>query len=309
MFQSSGARLINITANNPSVVNINGTSTWLGSSVFGCVVEVTGNATLNYVGSVFAGTFRGITLANGVVLNFTGDIFGGTQAGSGNVTGMGVGIYCNSTNTLNISGNVNGGTGISNWGISLQGSNNVVSVIGNVNAGVSNAAGNPCHGISGNGTVTVTGNIVGAINSFGLSGVNAIVYGNLQNAPDGRSAAPLAYLFLENVNQWEFRKSNLTTNTLYTPGVATGHPAEANVRLGTVYGPTNNLTGTCAVPPAAAVGVGVPVDNTVGTGYLNATDIWNVPLASITTPNSIGERLKDASTVQTTGAQLAAFLP
>jgi hypothetical protein len=63
------------------------------------------------------------------------------------------------------------------------------------------------------------------------------------------------------------------------------------------------------VPPAAAVSVGVPVDNTVGTGYLNATDIWNVPLASITTPNSIGERLKDASTVQTTGAQLAAFLP
>lgn len=98
------------------------------------------------------------------------------------------------------------------------------------------------------------------------------------------------------------------TTTLYTPGVATGHPAEANVRTGVVYGPTNNLTGTCAVPPAAAVGVGVPVDNTVGTGYLNATDIWNMPLASITTPNSIGERLKDASTVQTTGAQLAAFL-
>jgi len=63
------------------------------------------------------------------------------------------------------------------------------------------------------------------------------------------------------------------------------------------------------VPPAAAVSIGVPVDNTTGTAYLNPTDIWNVPLASITTPNSIGERLKDASTVQTTGAQLAAFLP
>jgi hypothetical protein len=107
---------------------------------------------------------------------------------------------------------------------------------------------------------------------------------------------------------WQFRKYDLTTNTLYTPGVATGHPATNNVRTGIVYGPTNNLTGTCAVPPAAAVSVGVPVDNTVGTGYLNATDIWNVPLASITTPNSIGERLKDASTVQSTGAQLAAFL-
>jgi hypothetical protein len=63
------------------------------------------------------------------------------------------------------------------------------------------------------------------------------------------------------------------------------------------------------VPPAAAVSLGVPVDNTTGTAFLTAADMWNVPLASITTPNSIGERLKDASTVQSTGAQLVAFLP
>jgi len=135
------------------------------------------------------------------------------------------------------------------------------------------------------------------------------ITGNLINSSDGSMAFRGGKLFLEQPTQWQFRKTDLSTITLYTPGVATGFPATNNVRSGITYGPTNNLTGTCAVPPAAAVSIGVPVDNTVGTGYLNATDIWNVPLASITTPNSIGERLKDASTVQTTGAQLAAFLP
>jgi hypothetical protein len=158
-------------------------------------------------------------------------------------------------------------------------------------------------------------------------------------------AAICPFLFIENINFWEFRKSNLTTNTLYTPGVATGHPATNNVRTGIVYGPTNNLTGTCAVPPAAAVSLGVPVDNTVGTASLDANALaialnaslsaslapalttsldaslsaslpaaiapllWDEAVTNITTPNSIGERLKNCSTVATTGAQIASFNP
>lgn len=135
----------------------------------------------------------------------------------------------------------------------------------------------------------IGGDLIGA-NNTSIFYVRKMVLGDSQ---------AISWRFLTNTGQYR---------TLYTPGVATGFPATNNVRTGITYGPTNNLTGTCAVPPAAAVSIGVPVDNTVGTGYLNATDIWNVPLASITTPNSIGERLKDASTVQSTGAQLAAFL-
>jgi hypothetical protein len=158
------------------------------------------------------------------------------------------------------------------------------------------------------------GNVYAGPNTIGVEGSSSNttqvrITGNLYNWTDGSMAALTRFLFLESTNmQWNFKKFNLTDNILYTPGVNTGHPAESNVRTGIVYGPTNNLTGTCAVPPPAAVSLGVPVDNTVGTAFLTAADMWNVALASITTPNSIGERLKDASTVQSTGAQLAAFL-
>ena len=48
----------------------------------------------------------------------------------------------------------------------------------------------------------------------------------------------------------------------------TNHAMPADVRNGTLYGPSNELTGTCHVPAAASVAAGVPVDNTVGTAVL-----------------------------------------
>jgi hypothetical protein len=37
--------------------------------------------------------------------------------------------------------------------------------------------------------------------------------------------------------------------------------------------------------------------------------LWDEAVTNITTPNSIGERLKNCSTVATTGAQIASFNP
>jgi hypothetical protein len=232
--------------------------------------------------------------------------------------------------------------------------------------------------LNGTAVFSITGNLTAGQNAPALYGPNATtavqVFGNVQNATNGYMATIAPYVYLDAaVTQWEFRKSNLTTNTLYTPGVATGHPATNNVRTGIVYGPTNNLTGTCAVPPAAAVSLGVPVDNTVGTASLDANALaaalntslsaslsaslptpisaslqaslptpisaslqaslptpiatalntslsaslpaaiapllWDESVTNITTPNSIGERLKNCSTVATTGAQIASFNP
>jgi len=52
----------------------------------------------------------------------------------------------------------------------------------------------------------------------------------------------------------------------------------------------------------------VPVDNTVGTAILDPNAIWSVPLTSINTLNSIGRRVKNAATVETTGAQIESIL-
>jgi len=317
LFHATGS-LITISATSPSVVNINGNmpGTVAGGSSNG--INMTGNATLNYVGNIQASTSTsiisptGIRLATGSTLNFTGNIVGGLNSSNFGATASPIGVRSNVNATINVVGNVTGGpSGVHNFGI-LQSTGDIVTITGVVSGGFGSVSGLYNAGVYGGGqSLTIFGNLIGGNNAPAVwsGGVAVRLYGNVQNASNGFAAVfGVPFFFVESTTQYEFRKLDLTTNTLYTPGVATGHPATNNVRTGVVYGPTNNLTGTCAVPPAAAVSIGVPVDNTVGTGYLNATDIWNVPLASITTPNSIGERLKDASTVQTTGAQLAAFL-
>ncbi len=67
--------------------------------------------------------------------------------------------------------------------------------------------------------------------------------------------------------------NTLAIRSLYTADSVGGNPATSNVRSGTVYGPNSELTGTCAVPPAASVGVGVPVDNTTGTAAIDGPSI------------------------------------
>jgi hypothetical protein len=318
LFHASGT-LITISATSPSVVNITGNmpGTVAASSSNG--INCTGNATLNYVGDIQASTSSfsnsptGIRLAIGSTLNLTGNIVGGLNSANFGTQASPIGVRSNINAIINVVGNVTGGpSGIFNYGI-LQATGDNVTITGLVSGGFGSTGGQYNAGVFGGGlSLTIFGNLIGGNNAPAIwsGGVAVRMYGNIQNASNGFAAVlGVAFFFVESTTQYEFRKLDLTTNTLYTPGVATGHPATNNVRTGITYGPTNNLTGTCAVPPAAAVSIGVPVDNTVGTGYLNATDIWNVPLASITTPNSIGERLKDASTVQSTGAQLAAFLP
>ena len=114
--------------------------------------------------------------------------------------------------------------------------------------------------------------------------------------------------FTQNTNPyWTFQDSANADITL-TYGSATGdYPNEADVRYGTTYAASPTRTGTLRVPLPQYVSQGVLTDNTVGTAYLSATDVWDVLTSSITTAGSIGERLKNASTVETTGDQLAAY--
>jgi hypothetical protein len=82
-----------------------------------------------------------------------------------------------------------------------------------------------------------------------------------------------------------------------------GNPAVTDVRSGVTYA-SGALTGTCAVPPAAATSLGVPVDNTVGTASLTPQD-WFDAIAS--SPDPVAERLRNVSTVAITAATVAAF--
>jgi hypothetical protein len=70
--------------------------------------------------------------------------------------------------------------------------------------------------------------------------------------------------------------------------VAAGGVATSNVRAGVTYA---GLTGTLAVPPAASVSLGVPVDNTTGTAVLTGSDmasaVWGAATRTLTAGGSI----------------------
>lgn len=95
--------------------------------------------------------------------------------------------------------------------------------------------------------------------------------------------------------------------TLYSAISVVDLPSEEDVRLGTEYG-NQNYTGTLAVPLPSQVSLGIATDDTTGTAVLSASDVWSEQISNITTSGSIGERLKNASTVESTGDQLESFL-
>lgn len=334
--------------------------------------------------------------ATSSTINIVGDVQTGNNGGGGD--DYAIQCVASATLTVNHTGNVYYLATTNNYGKCIQvNSGNIYNLTGNVygqgvakrntpiflatGAGAFNLTGNlyggACIGVAGQSNINIVGDISVTTNTNAIDMWDAY-YITFSLTFSGNITTTTAYTISFNDLRihptgnisWQF----LTTNagvfrTLYTPGVATGHPATTNVRTGITYGPTNNLTGTCAVPPANAVSVGVPVDNTVGTATLDANALaaalntslqaslpapisaslsaslptpisaslsaslptpiatalntslsaslpaaiapllWDEDVTNITTPNSIGERLKNCATVATTGAQISSFNP
>jgi len=232
------------------------------------VADVVGNA-------ISTGNMWGINNSGGGTLNVTGSVTGGlsnTLAYGINHTGVGI---------TNITGSITGGTGGSSTtshGVNLANNAGTVNITGPVAGGSNTVA-----GVVNNstGTLTVVGAITAANSAPGIGAGNVgqvtllsgPFYSNA-NAINPVQAQAWRWIDSPTPTFIEIRTSDLlATRTLYTADSVGGNPAANNVRLGTTYGPVGELTGTCAVPPAASVGVGVPVDNTVGTAAVTAEAI------------------------------------
>jgi hypothetical protein len=108
--------------------------------------------------------------------------------------------------------------------------------------------------------------------------------------------------------------SNVNT-PLYSADLLTGYPLVANVETGTVYGPASEFTGTLN-----PVTVNVTVDTNAIAAAISTSLETSLPpllapplatdlLAEISTSaDPLAERLRNASTVQTTGAQLQSLV-
>jgi hypothetical protein len=298
---------------NTGTVNFTGNVYGGGSSG---QINITAACTFNFVGNirqVSDGSSRVVALvsATGYVLNVTGDVGfatgGQTSAcisinGNGNINITGnligngtvnqVAIILNTLATLNVTGNVTGsgvGAGISTTQASY------VSVIGSLislgSPGLFSSNASAINLCSGPFLCSQYGNV-----PFSVSRIHYIkTIGSYFEFRDSSTNGALS------------PSPAAPATRLVSPDTVVDSPIPANVRDGVSYA-LNTLTGTLKVPAAGSVALGVPVDNTTGTAVLTSQAVWDYATSSLTTSGSIGERLKNASTVDTTGDQLAALL-
>lgn len=240
-----------------------------------------------------------------------------------------VGVVVQNNVTLNLIGNVKAGLGNSAYGLSMNGLSCIVNMTGTVEGGDSNTVSAGIRLNASNCKLNLDGVAVGGLVTAAISsGVNnCILEGNVTASPNsvtnfiGVSNGGLSpYVRVKNLifggmakdvffaaNQPTFTHLGSTGASLtLTDPSTTDQALPSDVRNAVSYN-SGASVGTLIVPDPASVGKGVPTDNTVGTAALTPEAVWNLAISSLTSTGSIGERLKNCSTVETTGAQLASF--
>lgn len=308
--QTATSNTINISS--ISTINVVGNVT-TGASFNGCIsnaLNCTAAATISVMGNLSA--FATVSVSGEICsiratagnITITGNLTGGSNALGVNSTG-GAAIYHTGVGTINITGSLTANNSPALYTTSTA----TVNIIGNLTG----AAGFAYYSTGGS-TLNITGRCTagsagGAVFSSSASATN-ILSGPFINNGNVAAVQAVKLLLTATPTYWQFQTA---ARTLYNASFAPDYPIEADVRQGVTYN-GGLLTGTMIVPPAASVTNGVPVDNTTGTAIISASqltttaaDVWDYPTSSMVTPNSIGLRIKNASTVDTTGAQLAAL--
>jgi hypothetical protein len=315
----------NFTLNNGVTLTAN---VFAGSTSTACVQMASSNSA-TVVGNATAATGSAISTSSTGTLTVTGNITGGSSSNAGLVNG--------GTGTASITGNSTGGTASFATGVTNS-SSGTTNITGNVLAGSAassfgarNTAGGTFN-ITGSATATASAagasnestglmTMIRAVgNSYGIgaaggtvlaAGVNSANVASdtraeeLEYGPNGGPPTTGAVRIVSGTNNKCL--VTLTTSaqkTLADPSDGTGQANEADVRSGTSYA-LGNKTGTCSVPAAGSVALGVAVDATTGTAVLTPAAVWDALTSGMTTSGSIGARLKNAATLDSTGQQLA----
>jgi hypothetical protein len=202
------------------------------------------SGTINITGSVTAYNSNNSTpcsnLSNGTI-NIVGTVTGGI---------VGYGAWNRSTGIINITGNCVGGSGVNGFAF-YNDSSGSIAHIGTLTA----SASNPAAGGTTTGICYLSGPFIGTAQGVAAN-------------------AAYKWRWIPSVGSTYMTVANSTASgykNLYTADNVTsssGQPSVSNVRSGTIYGPTSEFTGTCAVPAAGSVALGVPVDATTGTAVL-----------------------------------------
>lgn len=310
---------------NPGITTINSTITGANPILLNDTI-----GTLIIVGNIICSANGWITVTN---QNGNLTIIGNLSfTGSGNNSTL---LSNNSSGVTNITGNLTGGPATTN-NVTIRNSTGIINITGNVIGGA-NASNNFAIANSSIGTINITGtvlaNIAPSISSTTAGIINVI--GQLQasttaNAVQSTSttatnifSGPLINsgsrnaIYCYNVQLYDDVTTRYTigvsgstdTISLVSPDQVTGVPSGSDVRTGTIYGPGNELTGSMNVPDPNSVSYGVAVDQTTGSALVKPEDIWNIALTSLSSSNSIGQRLANVSTSQSMASIVNAFNP
>jgi len=302
---------IAIRHSSSGTLNCNGNYNIDGITATRNIIAVTSTGILNLVGDLSStttsstGAMNAVSMATAGTINITGNITASTN------TTLTSSTVSASSGTVSITGNTTANTIPA---VYLSGAVNYTQV-GNVNASTVQPA---IYNITAAATISITGTITAstgapaiysafALTSGYSSGTYVKVSGNVVNSTNNMAIVAPRVTLDTNTSSWLFQISTGGNRTLYAAGVALGNPATTNVRFGTTYGASSELTGTLRVPSASNVLSGVLVDATTGTLLMTPADFWNYLIASGFTANSIGDRLQNAATVATTGGQIAAY--
>jgi hypothetical protein len=293
---------------NTGTLNITGNVTaGSGSGAHGIFNDNTSSGTVNVTGNVTAsnGASTGVVNAGTGAMTITGDVTAGSNSAA-------IGATNSSTGTLTIVGNVTAGS-ISGALGANNSSTGTLTITGsafasNTAIGATNASTGVLSVIRAVGNSWGIGAAGGVASSVGLASSNVgsdtraeeLEYGANGQAPTSGAVKIVA----ATNNKALVTLTTSAQKTLADPSDGTGQANEADVRSGTSYA-LGNKTGTCAVPAASSVAFGVPVDATTGTAALTPAAVWDALTSGMTTSGSIGARLKNAATLDSTGQQLA----
>jgi hypothetical protein len=197
-------------------------------------------------GSSPNGAFGIVNASTGSVTVTSSTVTGGSGAGSGGINNVSTGTITSTTSTLT------GGSAATAFAINNNSTGTIAST-GDITAT------NSAHGLvsaSTTASVKVSGSLIGSAN--GLVAVNCPKFlvdptpatAKIRQAKDGAS----------------------TYSDFFTADNSLGQAVPSDVRSGTVYA-NGNLTGTCAVPGAGSVSLGVPVDAGFGTAILTTANV------------------------------------
>jgi len=313
-FNISGSGLIFNQFNDPT-----------GTSSTAKVVNVLGTGAINFNGDVY-GTQTIGTMINGsaigtiyinanAVITINGNVYLAKGSNGSSLYYMTINLPAIVSNSavLNINGNIIGTNNTTTSYIALE-STATINITGNLISNVS-----PCivstvstfTGVAANINLIGTATMTNASSQPCIITRNALVTitGSVTNKGDTMAIWSNRIRWQTSITPYLTLQDTTGSNIVLTTGSALGaYPVESDVKLGVVYSAGPTKTGTCAVPLPQYVSQGVPTGSSVGTAYLNVEDIWKVLTSTITTAGSIGARLKTASTVETTGDQLASFL-